>query len=140
MSAEKRPVYLTVLVVAAIVALVAGFFVSQHLHGKKHLDVSQFHGTYLESPREINAFSLVGIDQKPFTNSSLRGHWTMIFFGFTNCGYLCPTTMTELAKMYHQLEKQGVKELPEVVMISIDPDRDSLEKLGNYVKAFDPHF
>lgn len=62
------------------------------------------------------------------------------FFGFTNCGYLCPTTMAELAKMYRTLEEEGVQPLPRVVMVSIDPDRDNLEKLNQYVKAFDPHF
>ncbi len=63
-----------------------------------------------------------------------------MFFGFTNCGYLCPTTMAELGKMYRLLQEEGVKTLPNVVMISIDPDRDNLEKLAHYVRAFDVHF
>ena len=64
----------------------------------------------------------------------------MVFFGFTHCGYMCPTTMAELGKTYRLLAEKGVSPLPQVVMISVDPDRDSLVKLGHYVKAFDPHF
>jgi protein SCO1/2 len=83
---------------------------------------------------------LTGIDNAPFTNASMKGHWTMVFFGFTNCGSICPTTMAELGKMYHLLEKKSAKNLPQVVMISVDPERDNLDKLSHYVKAFDPHF
>lgn len=140
MSTQKRRISLTVVALLAFVALMAGLFVSQHVHLKKKIAPNQLHGTLLEQPREVNSFSLTGTDNKAFTNASLQGQWTMIFFGFTNCGYLCPTTMAELAKMYRGLEEKAVKPLPEIVMVSIDPDRDSLEKLGQYVKAFNPQF
>ncbi len=140
MPDKKNRVILTVAVLVAFMALVLGVFVSQYVFSKKKIDLSQFHGTYLEKAREVNQFSLTGTDQKVFDNTSLQGQWTMMFFGFTNCGYLCPTTMAELAKMYRLLEEKGVKPLPQVMMISIDPERDSLDKLGQYVKAFNPHF
>lgn len=63
-----------------------------------------------------------------------------MFFGFTNCGYLCPTTMAELGKMYRILESQHVKQLPQIVMVSIDPERDDQNKLFNYVTSFHPQF
>ena len=110
------------------------------MRAKKTVDVSQLHGTMLDEPRAVQAFSLTGIDHKPFNNASLNGSWTMVFFGFTHCGYMCPTTMAELGKMYRLLEEKGVKNLPKVVMISVDPARDHLNKLGHYVKAFDSHF
>ncbi|HRD69112.1 MAG TPA: SCO family protein [Legionella sp.] len=135
-----KGITLTVVILLAIAGLFTGIFVSQHLHANKKLDVTQFHGTYLEHPRTINQFALTGTDGKPFDNASLQGQWTLIFFGFTNCGYLCPTTMAELGKMYRILQEKGVKDLPHVVMISIDPDRDSLEKLGPYVASFHPDF
>ncbi|MDX1837534.1 SCO family protein [Legionella taurinensis] len=140
MTAQKNRINLTVILLLALVALVTGFFVSQHLHKGKKIDVSQFHGTLLETPRGVNEFSLTGIDNQPFNNQSLKGQWTLVFFGFTSCGYLCPTTMAELAKMYRSLEEKGVNPLPRVVMISIDPERDDLPKLAGYVKSFDPHF
>ena len=140
MSVKIKGVTLTVTILLALVGLFAGIFISQHLHFKRKVDVAAFHGTYLENPRTVNQFSLTGTDQKPFNNQSLQGHWTIVFFGFTNCGYLCPTTMAELSKMYRALEKKGVKNLPHVVMISVDPERDNLDKLAHYVNSFHPSF
>ena len=139
LDTNKR-IRLTVVVLLAVVALVAGLFVSNNVHVNKKIDLSEFHGTYLSQPREINHFALTGIDDKPFTNANLQGQWTMVFFGFTNCGYLCPTAMAELAKMYNLLAAKGIKTLPHVVMISVDPQRDSLDKLKKYVTAFNPNF
>ena len=140
MPAKNNRVRLTVIILLAFAALVTGLFVSQHLNRKKEIDPSRFHGTLLQQPREIEKFALMGIDNAPFDNSSLQGQWTMVFFGFTNCGYLCPTTMAELGKMYRVLENKGVKPLPRVVLISIDPERDTLEKLKQYTTAFNSHF
>lgn len=140
MPNKTKRLTLTIAGLLAIVALSAGLFVSQHMHTPKTLDVSQFHGTLLTEPRAVQAFSLTGIDHKPFDNARLRGSWTMVFFGFTHCGYMCPTTMAELGKTYRLLKDKGVKTLPHVVMISVDPERDNLKKLGEYVKAFDVNF
>ncbi|AHE67954.1 SCO family protein [Legionella oakridgensis] len=140
MANKKNGVALTVIALVAFVALVSGLFVSQYMHKKKKIDESQFHGTLLNHPREVNSFALTGIDEQPFNNAKLQGQWTMMFFGFTNCGYLCPTTMAELGKMYRLLEEKGAKTLPKVVMISIDPQRDDLEKLAHYVHAFNSNF
>lgn len=140
MSVKIKGVHTTVAIVLAIGALFTGLFVSQHIQAKKKIDVAQFNGTYLEHPRAINEFSLTGTDNKTFNNQALQGHWTLVFFGFSNCGYVCPTTMAELGKMYRLLQEQKVKELPQVVMISIDPQRDSLERLSDYVASFQPQF
>lgn len=140
MNFKAKGVTFTVVILLALAGLFSGIFVGQHMHFKKKIDVTKFHGTYLDNPRTVNQFSLNGIDDKSFDNSSLQGQWTVIFFGFTNCGYLCPTTMAELGKMYRLLETQGVKDLPHVVMITIDPERDDQEKLKNYVTSFHPAF
>lgn len=140
MGIKLNGVNVTVVIMLAIAGLFTGLFVYQHVSFNKKIDPDQFHGTYLNNPRTVNAFSLMGTDEKTFDNSSLKDQWTMVFFGFTNCGYLCPTTMAELGKMYRILENQGVKKLPRIVMISIDPERDSLDKLGNYVTSFHKSF
>lgn len=140
MTMCNKRISLTVVVLAAFVSLIAGVFVAAHMPDKKAAQVAQFKGTLLDHPRTIKPFLLTGTDDKPFNNQSLAGHWTLVFFGFTNCGTICPTTMAELGKMYRLLETKNVEPLPEVVMVSIDPDRDTLPKLAHYVKAFDPHF
>ncbi len=140
MSFRVKKIGLTITLLLAMASLFIGIFVSQHWHNKKNIDPNQFHGTYLQMPRAVNNFALLGVDGKPFTNESLQGRWTLIFFGFTNCGYVCPTTMTELAKMYRLLEEKKITDLPQVVMITLDPQRDTVEKLNQYVSSFDPHF
>lgn len=140
MPSKKNRITITVTSLLAFIGLVLGLFVSQqvHIHKGKHVD--QFHGTFLDKPRAVQPFSLTGTDNRAFDNTSLQGHWTMVFFGFTSCGAICPTTMAELGKMYRLLEEKGVKKLPQVVMVSVDPTRDSLDKLDNYVKAFNTNF
>ena len=140
MSYQSKKIRYTVLALSAVCALFAGAYISLQFSKPAKIDPSKFHGTVLSQPREINEFNLDGTDNKPFNNQSLNGQWTMVFFGFTNCGYVCPTTMAELGKFYKNLEQQGVKKLPRVVMISIDPERDSQDKLETFVTAFDPHF
>ena len=140
MSNQSKKIRYTVWVLSAVCALFAGVYISTQMSKPHKIDPSKFHGTVLSQPREISEFNLQGIDDKPFNNQSLNGQWTMVFFGFTNCGYLCPTTMAELGKFYKMLEKKGVKTLPNVVMVSIDPARDSKAKLATFVKAFNPHF
>lgn len=103
-------------------------------------DKTQFHGTLLDKPRTILPFSLTSTQNTSFDRASLQGHWTMMFFGFTHCGSICPTTMATLGKMYRLLETQHVSPLPHVVMISIDPKHDSLDTLKQYVKGFHPAF
>lgn len=100
----------------------------------------KFHGTLLTQPRDIPSFLLTDTNGVPFSQNNLKDRWTMMFFGFTRCGFLCPTTMKELGKMYRRLEGHHVSSMPHVVMISIDPERDSLDQLKNYVKAFHPSF
>ncbi len=139
MSSKKNSIMLTVVCLVGLLGLFAGIFISQKYHLAKNVNLAKFHGTYLNPSRTIKPFHLKGIDQKPFDNSKLEGKWTFVFFGFTQCGYLCPTTMAELGKMYRILEKKNLN-LPQVVMISIDPERDTLDKLAHYVHAFHPSF
>jgi protein SCO1/2 len=110
------------------------------MHWLTEEPIANFHGTLLPEPREVQSFSLTGIDNRLFNNASLVGKWTMMFFGFTSCGSICPITMGELAKMYHSLEQNRMQQLPRIVMVSVDPERDTLFKLSRYVKMFHPHF
>src|SRR5258708_3549447 len=84
-------------------------------------------GTVLPQPLALSPFQLTGTNGQPFTNQSLMGHWTFLFFGFTNCGYVCPTTMVTIKKIYANL-KTNNQTLPQVVLISIDPVRDTPER------------
>ncbi|WP_367608202.1 SCO family protein [Legionella sp. W05-934-2] len=130
----------TVVALIGLAALFAGVFLFQHIQFKKEIDPNTFHGTYLKQPRPVSTFELTGTDGQTFDNEHLKGQWTMVFFGFTNCGYVCPTTMAELGKTYRLILEKKIHPAPRVVMISIDPARDNLEKLKNYVLSFDKRF
>ena len=76
----------------------------------------------------------------PFTQNNLKGHWTLLFFGFANCPMLCPTTMATEANAYARLQAQGFKPLPQVVFVSVDPDRDTLDKTYVFATTFHKNF
>lgn len=103
-------------------------------------DVEQFHGTWVEPARSVDPFQFEGIDHQAFTPAQLKGQWTWLFFGFTTCPDLCPTTMAKLANTYQQLKKRGVQPLPRIMMVTLDPSQDTIAKLEQYVHQFDQDF
>ena len=81
------------------------------------------------------SFTLAGTDGKPFASSKLNGRPAAIFFGFTHCPDVCPTTLARLAKLRRQLG-QGDGALS-IVFVSVDPERDTPAEVGNYLELFD---
>jgi len=120
------------------IALLVGSIVYQQW--ETHPSMESLHGTWIAPARTISSFKLKSTNQTPFTNEQLQGQWTWLFFGFTTCPQLCPTTMAKLAKAYQELKQKGVKPLPHIVMVTLDPTEDSLEKLKHYVHSFDVDF
>jgi protein SCO1/2 len=80
-------------------------------------------------------FTLTGTDGKPFASSKLGGRPAAIFFGFTHCPDVCPTTLARLAKLRRDLGKGD--EALSIVFISVDPERDTPAEVGNYLTLFD---
>lgn len=75
-------------------------------------------------------FTLVGLDGKPVTNQDLMGRWTLLYFGFTKCPDVCPEEMDKVTNVLCKLDAKGVHVQP--VFITIDPDRDTPQRLGSY--------
>lgn len=80
-------------------------------------------------------FTLTGADGKPFSSAALAGKPAAIFFGFTNCPDVCPTTLARLVKLRRQRSKGN--EAFSIVFISVDPDRDGPADVGRYTELFD---
>lgn len=80
-------------------------------------------------------FTLTATDGKPFASSKLNGKPAAIFFGFTHCPDVCPTTLARLTKLRRQLGKGD--DSYSIVFISVDPERDTPAELGSYLKLFD---
>lgn len=126
--------FLTVAV--AVGAAVLGLAAASFLLRPPAVEIKS--GTLLSQPRQLPDFSLQDDKGQPFTLASLQGHWTILFPGFTSCPDVCPTTLAFLKNLTGQLDKEGHKF--NVVFISVDPDRDTPERLANYVHFFNPDF
>ncbi len=139
--AQARGVKLTVAAVLAfIIVIVAGFVYRIQQPRVMTSAEMKANGLYLfETPRDLGEFELVDHHGQPFTAASLEGQWTLIFFGFTFCPDICPTTMAFLAELVRELEGTEVADT-EVVMFSVDPARDTVEQLAAYVPYFHPEF
>ncbi|WP_455211754.1 SCO family protein [Kaarinaea lacus] len=91
----------------------------------------------LATPIKIEPFELTTQHGTPFTAEQLRNHWTFLFFGYTHCPDICPTTLTELAAMAEQIP-QGSQS--QIVFVSVDPERDTVEYLKEYITFFNEQF
>ncbi|WP_303901346.1 SCO family protein [Thiohalomonas denitrificans] len=92
-------------------------------------------------PRELGEFSLTGSEGEPFGPASLEGQWSLIFFGYTHCPDICPTTLLILNQFHKGLEAHpGALANTHIVFISVDPKRDTPEHLKQYVTYFHDDF
>ena len=97
-------------------------------------------GTYLIPRRELADFSLIDQHGRKFDRSNLHGHWSMLFFGYTNCPDFCPSTLAMLAAMEKGLRAESAAVRPQVIFVSVDAKRDTPAQLAQYVPYFDPEF
>jgi protein SCO1 len=80
-------------------------------------------------------FSLIDQNDKPFTDADLKGKWHLVFFGYTHCPDVCPTTLNDLSLAIDQLSAKQKQDVG-IVFISVDPDRDTPAVLKSYVESF----
>lgn len=92
--------------------------------------------TRIEPARELPAFQLQAADGSSLTSETLRGHWTVVFLGFTHCPDVCPTTLSELAKAQAAWKDIPEAKRPRILFVSVDPDRDTPKLTGEYAHYF----
>ncbi|MGY0559612.1 SCO family protein [Luteimonas sp. A277] len=87
-------------------------------------------------PRELPDFAMQQSDGTQLLPGELHGHWTIVFIGFTFCPDVCPMTLTQLGQAQRQWEDipDGVR--PRVLFVSVDPERDTPDRIGDYISAF----
>lgn len=124
----------------ALISLLLGMWVKHNEGGDHPISFDIENGTVFPIPRDITPFNLVNAQQQSFTNSNLTGHWSVLFFGFTQCPQLCPTTLAILNDTYQQLEKKKNVQLPQIVFISVDPERDTPPVIQKYLSSFNKNF
>lgn len=89
----------------------------------------------------LQPFTLIDKDKQLFTTQQLKGKWNFVFFGYTYCPDICPTTLSTLKQINNTLKKQNIDTSDmQVIFVSIDPDRDKPEMLAKYVAYFNKDF
>ncbi len=121
------------LTVAALAALVAGLSACS-----KPAPKAAFNAVDLTGADYARDFALTDQHGKARTLADFQGKVVAVFFGFTQCPDVCPTTLAELAEVKRQLGTDGDK--LQAVLISVDPERDTPELLSAYMENFDPSF
>ena len=141
---RSKAVRKTVMVILAAIAVVLGLTVNKFL-SRPSLSKEQLQqmGTVIfDTPRTFTMTGLVDHNGQPFTSENLQGRWTLVYFGFTFCPDICPATLSQLNKLDALIKEQSpelAKNL-QYVMVSVDPKRDTAEKLKNYVPYFNKDF
>ena len=124
------------LIVIAVIATIGGLLVSNKYYNNE--DENSFQAL-LEYPikKTFSGFELNDHNNNKITIDNFSGKWTLLFFGFTHCPDICPTTLAELQKVFKLIE---TTEKPEVLFVSVDPQRDTPEHLKQYTTYFNPDF
>ena len=122
------------LLTLGFVALVAGVlvFVYQQREATPVITTA----TVYPSPHAIADFDLVDADGNPVGREFFEGEWDLVFFGFTHCPDICPVTLQILSAARRQIQEDGHEPLPRIVLVSVDPERDTPEKLKTYISYF----
>lgn len=128
----------TIIILVIAVAMGLGLLASQRYFGDSGAPpwpqtqaVSLF-----DPPRELPDFSLRQSDGTQLVPGELKGHWTLVFLGFTHCPDVCPLTLTQMAQAQQQWESIPKAIRPRVLFVSVDPERDTPDRIGEYVQAF----
>lgn len=128
----------TVLILIAALAAAVGFWFGGRTPTRPAIPQTQAAVLY-PAPRALPDFALVRSDGTPLSPADWKGRWTVVFFGFTHCPDICPTTLATFRQVWKQLDA-ATRERVRFAFISVDPQRDTPDLLGQYVHYFDPDF
>ncbi|MGB5539050.1 MAG: SCO family protein [Gammaproteobacteria bacterium] len=109
------------------------------LPGKSVPDELQ--GVLRPGPTQLQAFELIDQNRQPFGLERLKGKWSLVFFGYTSCPDICPTTLSTLNGVVKKLraDPQGLAGM-QVVFVTVDPRRDTADVIDGYLKYFNEAF
>ncbi len=135
--------YSLIVITAILTTLLSGFFLikfTQQQESHPRLIPDQVM-TVLVDPKPLREFSLIDHHNHEFNLSVLKGKWSFLFFGFIQCPDICPTTLASLSKIRSQITKgDNTPEQIQFIFISVDPKRDTAQKLKQYTNYFDSSF
>ena len=124
------------LLVSGLVVLAAVIGVLVAMHQQQEAEPA-IPGLLWPEPKTLAPFTTVDHENNPFTLADLRGKWSLLFFGFTHCPDICPVTLAVMDKAHSQLDQAGDVQF---ALVTVDPDRDTSERLEQYLSSFNPEF
>ena len=133
---------ITVFVLVAIVALVLGLTVNKVLTSKGQGDPTVLLDAgivLLPQSRSLPELSLTNQDGQVVAVDQLKDQWSLLFFGYTFCPDICPATLAQLRQLQGQLPPETLAKL-RIVLVTVDPHRDTPEQLKKYLEYFDAGF
>lgn len=135
-SVLTGPVFILLISICAGIALYFIYWPASHRPVTGDLQ-----GVLRPEARELTAFNLVDQNNRPFELDRFAGNWSFVFFGYTYCPDICPTTLSKLVAVFSQLENQAEPESSlKAFFISVDPQRDKPEVLEGYMNYFNAAF
>lgn len=143
MSGNRVPIALAVSIGALLFG--AGLYLSGRVFDRPavvpatSVDIGT-RATVLSTAKVLPDFTLVDYRGEPFNATSLKGRWTFLFFGYTHCPDVCPTTLSLLARVEKMLKAEPGLSQPRYVFVSVDPARDTPEHLAEYLPYFSESF
>lgn len=138
---QKKGIRLTVLVTVTFVLLVVALSVYKTLQPRilSQEELQSKGVLLLQTPRQFSGMSLIDEAGESFTEADLEGKWSLLFFGFTHCPDICPMTMADMNRLVDGLSEEERQRL-QIVLVTVDPERDTPEQLRQYVHYFNPEF
>lgn len=133
----------TVYILVALVALVMGLAFNKIMSAKNtSSDATALIDAgiiLLPQSRQLPAITLTNQDGQPVVMNELKDKWSLLFFGYTFCPDICPTTLAQLRQIKSELPEEAQDKL-QIVLVSVDPNRDTPQQLKQYLSYFDPDF
>ena len=120
----------------AIVAIAGGMLLSRAMLDRASAPTLA-KATLLDPARPLPPMAFVDQQGQPFGMEQLRGHWSILFFGFTHCPDVCPTTLFDVSEVLRALGKDADR--AGALFITVDPERDTPAVMKDYLSSFDPH-
>ncbi|MCP4433410.1 MAG: SCO family protein [Gammaproteobacteria bacterium] len=127
------------IIVIAVLAMTIGFSIAWIARQSQpiELEAGMWFG---EQSRALPEFELIDQNNNKLIQTDFQGKWHLVFFGYTHCPDICPSSLQTMADIVKLIDDKDVTKSLQIVFISVDPDRDSPEILKPYVEYFNPNF
>ena len=138
---QRKGIRYTILAIVVFICAVMVLFLNKITTPRILSDADlRLNGTFVfDQPRIFKDFTLYDHHGEKFSTERFQNKWSLVFFGFTNCPDVCPTSMALLKQVKDQLN-EDIREQVQFVLLSVDPARDTQAILAQYVPYFDPEF